>query len=172
MKLDEKGQSYLIVSFILATIMVTVAFVSREPVHQKTEGHFLMENIERELPLAYTAGEYQNDLNDIITDTSNEFKDFAAEKGYKLKLVFAAQNQIGIIRWYWIGNWWGEDCTYYNSRRDPVNIPNGTTKFITRLWLLNDYDLYVCGNPLDLTEDFDYRAEIHREGEVIINGSD
>lgn len=167
--MNQKGQSYLIVSFILVMVMVSVALVSREPAYQGTEGYFLMENIETEVPLAYTAGEYQDDLNNILTDTSNEFKEFAQSKGYDFKMVFAASNQFGIIKWYWIGNWWGEECTYYNSKRDPVTIPNGTTDFILKAWLLNDYDLVVCGKNLDLTEDFDYRAEVHRKGEVVVN---
>lgn len=167
--MNNKGQSYLIVSFILVVIMATVAFTARTSVHHRTEGHFLMENIESELPLAYAAGVYQDDLNDIITEISNEFRDFSQGKGYKLKLVFAASNQIGPVKYYWIGNWWGEDCTYYNSKQDPRQIPDGTTKFIFRAWLLNDYDLIICGNTLDLTQDLDYRAEIHREGEVIVS---
>ena len=167
--MNRKGQAYLIVSFILVTIMVTVAFVSRNPVHQRTEGHFLMRNIEIELPLSYTSGIYEGDLNSVITESSNEFRDFAGSKGYKLKLVFAASNQWGVIKWYWLGNWWGENCTYYNSQNSPVSIPNGTTTFILKPWLLNDYNLFICGQQLDLTQDFDYRAELHRKGEKIVS---
>lgn len=168
-KMDRKGQAYLLVSFILVVIMISIAFVSRTPVHQRTEGHFLMRNIEIELPLSYTSGIYNGDLNNIITEASNEFKDFAGSKGYHLRLVFAASNQWGVIKWYWLGNWWGENCTYYNSKRSPVSIPNGTTKFVLGALLLNDYNVIICGQPLDLTQDFDYRAELDREGEHIVS---
>jgi len=165
--MNKKGQSYLVISFILVTIMITVAFVSRTPPDPRTQGHFLSENIEIEMAQAYTAGVYQDDVNTIITETSNEFREFSGSKGFELKQVFAAKDQLGRI-WYQLGNWWGEDCTYYNSRRDPVPIPDGTTRFITRDWLLNDFNLVVCGHTLNLTEDFDYRVELHREGELIV----
>jgi len=167
---NHRGQSYLIVAFMLVLLMSSIAFISRTTAHQRTEGHFLMENIETELPLAYTAGEYRSDLNNTMNEISNEFNDFANEKNFQFRLVFAAQNQIGQSKHYIVGNWTGQDCTYYNSQKSPVSIANESTASIPRAWLQNDFDLIVCGRTLDLTEDFSYRAEIVRRGEVIVSG--
>jgi len=164
-----KGQSYLVVSFILVGIMVTTSVAVRTPVHQKTEGHFVMENIETELPLSYTAGVYQDDINAVLSETTNEFMDFTGEKGYQMKMVFSATESIGAARFYHIGNWWSEDCTYYNTKIGPNSLPYGATTFHPRGYFQSDYNLIVCGQTLNLTEDFDFRAEIHREGEVIVN---
>ncbi len=168
--MNSKGQAYLIVAFMLVLLMSSIAFISRTVAHQRTEGHFLMQNIETELPMAYTGGEYRSDLNSTLTEISNEFRDFANEKNFQLRLVFAAQNQIGASRHYIIGNWTGEDCTYYNSKRSPVSISNESTAGFPRAWLQSDFNLIVCGRTLDLTEDFSYRAEIVRSGEVIVSG--
>ncbi|MEM0360549.1 MAG: hypothetical protein QXK06_04410 [Candidatus Diapherotrites archaeon] len=166
---NNKGQAYLIVSLILVMLMFAVAFVSRTQPHQRTEGHFLMENIEREIPLAYTAGIFQNDLNRIMIETSNNFKTFSSEKGYTFNLVFSGKYTRGVSVHYLVGNWSGADCTYYNSKRSPVAIANGTTATFPRAWLNNDYDLIICGHTLDLKEDFDYRAEIRRQDEIVVS---
>jgi hypothetical protein len=168
--IGSRGQAYLLVSFILIMIMASVAFVSRTETHQRTEGHFLMENIERELPLTYTAGIYQDDLNRILSETGDDFNRFSMEKGYAFKFVFAASYTRGASVHYIIGNWWGEDCTYYNSKKGPISIANGRTATFPRGWLNNDYSLIICGQTLDLTEDFDYRAEIHRQDEIVVSG--
>jgi len=168
--LNRKGQSYLIVAFMLVLLMSSIAFISRTTAHQRTEGHFLMENIETELPLAYTSGEYRSDLDNTMTEISNEFNDFANEKNFQLRLVFAAQNQIGAAKHYIVGNWSGDDCTYYNTKKSPVAISNESTASFPRAWLQSDFNLIVCGRTLDLTQDFSYRAEVVRRGEVIVNG--
>ena len=168
--MNQKGQSYLVVSFVLVIIMAGVAFTSRTAPHHRTEGHFLMENMERELPLSYAAGDYQGDMNSVLSGIASEFREFSKAKGYQNMLIFSAEETVGAAVFYHVGNWSGEGCTYYNTKVGPLPIADGETIYRPRAWFQNDYDVTVCGHVLDLTEDFDYRAEVRREGELIVNG--
>jgi hypothetical protein len=159
---EEGAQAYILVAFILAAVIVAAVFSVRTAYRIGSSGTFEIENLKRELAVAYANGIYSSDLNRILSHTSEKFKEFYTGKQFTLKLLFTAYDENG---YYILGNYWGQDCSYSTSVISGT-VKNNTTHTIAKETLLNDYSLIFCGINFNLENKFLYRAELHRGVEV------
>jgi len=160
---EEKGQAYLLIGIILAGIVFAAIYSAQMAPRTEEFGTFEIENLKRELPIAYTTGIYLNDLNYIMAHTSERLKEFYLEKRLALKLLFTAYDENGH---YIFGNYWGRDCSYSTSTISGI-VKDNSTSIIDKETLLNDYSLIFCGKSFNLQNKFYYYAELHRGAEVI-----
>ncbi|RLG70385.1 MAG: hypothetical protein DRO07_00315 [Candidatus Iainarchaeum archaeon] len=160
---EERGQAYLLIGILLAGFVFVAIYSARMATGISRFGTFEIENLKRELPIAYTTGIYLNDLNYVMTHTSEELKEFYLEKRLTLKLLFTAYDENGH---YILGNYWGRDCSYSTSAISGI-VKNNSTTTINKETLLNDYSLTFCGKSFNLQNKFYYYAELHRGAEVI-----
>jgi len=160
---EESAQAYLLVAFILAAVIVAAIYSVRTAYRIAPSGTFEMENLKRELVLAYTNGIYSGDLNWVLSHTSEKFKEFYIGKQFTLKLLFTAYDENGH---YILGNYWGQDCNYHNSVISGT-VKSNTTHIIAKETLLNDSSLIFCDMVFDLENKFLYRAELHRGAEAV-----
>ena len=161
--INEKAQAYLLIGIILAGFVFAAIYSARMATGISRFGTFEIENLKRELPIAYATGIYLNDLNYVMAHTSEELKEFYTEKRLVMKLLFTAYDENGH---YILGNYWGQDCSYSTSVISGM-VKNNTTHIINKETLLNDYSLTFCGKSFNLQNKFYYYAELHRGAEVI-----
>jgi len=160
---EERGQAYLLIGILLAGFVFVAIYSARMATGISRFGTFEIENLKRELPIAYTTGIYLNDLNYVMTHTSEELKEFYLEKRLTLKLLFTAYDENGH---YILGNYWGQDCSYSTNAISGI-VKNNSTTVINKETLLNDYSLTFCEKSFNLQNKFYYYAELHRGAEVI-----
>lgn len=161
---SENAQAYLLVTFLLAAFIFAAIFSMRVATQLSPTGTFEIENLKRELPMARASGIYNNDLNYTMSHASERFKAFYAGKGLTLKLLFTTYDEN---RHYILGNYWGEDCNYYNSVVSGI-VHDGSTLVLSKETLLNDYSLTFCGMHFNLRNKLQYKAKLERGGEVIV----
>lgn len=162
-KMERKAQGYLLIGILLAGFVLLALYSIRITYRARAFSTFELENLKRELPVAYASGVYNEDLNYVMAHTSESFKNFYRTKQITLKLLFIAYDDNGH---YILGNFWGQDCAYSGTAISGV-VKDGTTRIINKETLLNDYSLIFCGKQFDLTNKFFYYAELHKEEEVI-----
>lgn len=161
--ISERAQAYLLIGIILAGFVFAAIYAAKMASGISRFGTFEIENLKRELPIAYATGIYLNDLNYVMAHTSEELKEFYTEKRLTLKLLFTAYDENGH---YILGNYWGQDCSYSTSVISGT-VKNNSTTIINKETLLNDYSLTFCGKSFNLQNKFYYYAELHRGEEVI-----
>ena len=161
---QEKAQAYILVAFILSAFIVAAMYSIRTAYRIGPSGTFEMENLKRELALAYANGIYNNDLNMVLSHTSEKFKDFYTGKRFTMKLLFTAYDENDH---YILGNYWGQTCSYSTSVLSGT-VKDNTTQIIAKETLLNDYSLTFCGKKFNLKNKFLYWAELHRGTEALV----
>ncbi|GEM_PF-1580792 len=146
--MEKNAQTYIATAVIISALIITFAFFLRTAVMNPHKTVFLMENVKVEMPSAYIAGIYLDDANTTLYSTALEFREFAKEKQQPMKLAFIAslQDKNSFV----FGNFWGEDCNYYNARMSGGPIADGSTAIISKQTLKNNYNITFCGKSFSL----------------------
>jgi len=160
--MDKKAQTYIATAVMISAMIIVFGFVIRTGLLNPHKTVFLMENIQIEMPAAYIAGIYDGDANKSLVRTTLALREFAYEKGQPVKILFigSLQDSHNFV----FGNFWGEDCNYYNSQMTGGPISNGSTAIVSKQTLKNNYNITFCGKTFSLRtpkkESFQFYVEI------------
>lgn len=162
---ETKAQAYMLVIFLLAALIVAAVYAASLIQRGPVSGAFEIENLKKELPMAYATGIYNANLNSIMASSAERFNEFYAGKGLELKLLFTAFDKNRNV--YLLGNYSGQNCEY-NTSEISGSVEDNSIVEIARETLLNDYTLTFCGYHFNLRRNFLYQAMLERGEEAVI----